>query len=427
MKIIPTQQPSSTLGPMIIIGSLFFIFGFVTWLNSLLIPYLKIACELSETQSYLVTFAFYISYLVMAPISAKVLKRYGFKKGMGISLAIMALGAALFIPAAFLRAYELFLLGLFTIGGGLAILQTASNPYITILGPVESAAKRISIMGIFNKLAGAAAPIVLGFFLNLDEADKIASQVNSLSKSEHKAALDAVALQVVHPYMGIVLVLAILAYFIIKSNLPEVEPPEEEVEDSLSEAPERNSIWAHRQIVLGFIALFMYVGVEVIAGDTIIAYGKSLGIPLSQAKFFTGLTMSAMISGYLIGIWAIPRFIAQEVALKWCAILGMIFTVIIVSTTGMVSLAFVAMLGLANSLVWPAIWPLALRGMGRLTPSASGLLVMGIAGGAVLPLAYGQLSQLIGNTQAYWIVFPSYLFVLYYATLGHRTSHKQRP
>ncbi len=423
-KISSQQGNQSTVGPMIIIAVLFFIFGFVTWLNSLLIPYLRIACELTEVQSYLVTFAFYIAYLVMAPVSTRVLNRFGFKKGMSISLAIMAVGALLFIPAAFSRTYFVFLMGLFIMGGGLAILQTASNPYITIIGPVETAAKRISIMGICNKIAGAAAPIILGLFLNLGEADKIAKQVASMPAEEYSAALDKIALQVVNPYIGIVVVLIILAIWISKANLPEVQGDEEQAADHHNLSEDKKSVWHFPHVVLGFITLFLYVGVEVLAGDTIIAYGVSQGISLEDASFFTGFTMGAMVVGYIIGIITIPKYLKQETALKICAILGIIFTVGIVTTSGMTSIYCVALLGLANSLIWPAIWPLALKGVGKFTNAASGLLVMGIAGGAVIPLLYGQIAHSIGSHSAYWVALPCYLFILYYAIAGHKAGKK---
>ncbi len=418
------KNSQSTLGPMIIIGALFFIFGFVTWLNSLLIPYLRIACELTEVQSYLVTFAFYIAYLVMAPVSTWVLNRFGFKKGMSLSLGIMAVGALLFIPAAFSRTYLLFLMGLFIMGGGLAILQTASNPYITIVGPIESAARRISIMGICNKFAGAIAPVLFGLFLQVGEADKIKQQVDSMSAADYSAALDQVALKVVNPYIGIVVVLVILALWISRANLPEVKGDEEETADHHTISEEKKSLWNFPHVILAFIALFLYVGVEVIAGDTIIAYGVSQGISLSKASFFTALTMGSMVVGYIIGIIAIPKYMTQETALKLCAILGILFTIGIVFTTGMTSLLFVALLGLANSLIWPAIWPLALKGVGKFTSAASGLLVRGIAGGAVLPLLYGQLSHSIGSHSAYWIALPCYLFILYFAIAGHKVGKK---
>lgn len=419
-----TQNNQSTVGPMIIIGSLFFIFGFATWLNSLLIPYLRIACELSEVQSYFVTFAFYIAYLVMAPVSTWVLNKFGFKNGMAVSLGIMAVGALLFIPAAYSRTYILFLLGLFIMGGGLAILQTASNPYITILGPVETAAKRISIMGICNKFAGALAPIILGYFLKLDEADAVKNQLASMTPEESSLALDKIALQVVNPYIGIVVVLVLLGFWISKSNLPEVKGDEEEDETHHNLTESKQSIFDFPHVLLGFIALFAYVGVEVLAGDTIIAYGTYLGIPLNTAKFFTSFTMGAMVVGYIIGIIAIPKYLTQETALKLCAILGIILTVGIAFTDGMVSLTLVGLLGLANSLVWPAIWPLALKGVGKFTSAASGILVMGIAGGAVIPLLYGQLAHATNSHQAYWIALPCYLYILYYAVAGHKVRKK---
>lgn len=418
-----TQNNQSTVGPMIIIGSLFFIFGFVTWLNSLLIPYLRIACELTEVQSYLVTFAFYIAYLVMAPVSTWVLNKFGFKNGMAVSLGIMAVGALLFIPAAFMRTYLLFLVGLFVMGGGLAILQTASNPYITILGPVETAARRMSIMGICNKFAGALAPIILGYFLKLDEADKVQNELASMDPAAATQALNQIALQVVNPYIGIVVVLVVLAFLVSKSTLPEVEGDTEDTPEGES-AGRKQSIFDFPHVLLGFVALFAYVGVEVIAGDTIIAYGSFLGIPLSTAKFFTAFTMVSMVLGYIVGIVAIPKYFSQEAALKVCSIMGIVLTFGIVATDGIVSLTLVGLLGLANSLVWPAIWPLALKGVGKFTSAASGILVMGIAGGAVIPLLYGTLAHSIGAHQAYWIALPCYLYILYYALVGHKVRKK---
>lgn len=413
---------SSTIGPMFIIGALFFIFGFATWLNSLLIPYLRIACELTEVQSYFVTFAFYIAYLVMAPVSTRVLDTFGFKRGMGISLGVMAFGAFLFIPAAYMREYVVFLIGLFIMGGGLAILQTASNPYITILGPVETAARRISIMGICNKFAGASAPIILGLFLKLDEADELVSNIENMSSTAYSTALDTMALKVVNPYIGIVIVLIILAIWIFNSNLPEVSGDEEETDHHHLLSENKTSVFQFPHVLLGVIALFLYVGVEVIAGDTIIAYGSSLGIPLATAKYFTTGTMAAMVLGYLVGIVIIPKYINQATALKICALLGIAFTFGILFTQGTTSLVFVALLGLANSLVWPAVWPLALEGVGKFTSAASGLLVMGIAGGAIIPLLYGQLADMFDTTQAYWIALPCYLFLLYYSIRGHKAG-----
>ncbi|MCH4822458.1 sugar MFS transporter [Gramella lutea] len=409
----------STTRSIIIIGALFFIFGFVTWLNSLLIPYLEIACELTKFQSFFVTFAFYIAYVVMAPVSTKTLNWLGFKKGMSVALVIMAFGALLFIPAAITRTYLLFLSGLFIMGSGLAILQTASNPYVTIVGPAESAAKRISIMGICNKLAGAIAPILIGFFLQLEKADELQSDIANLTSAERINELNEMALRVIPPYIGIIAVLLILAFWVFKSSLPEVDTDEEDETLSTTNAG-KTSVFDFPHVILGVITLFLYVGVEVIAADSIISYGASQGIALTTAKYFATGTMVSMVIGYIIGIITIPKVISQENALRVSAVLGIVFSILAIFTEGYVSLAFIALLGLANSLMWPAIWPMALADVGRFTKAASSLLVMGIAGGAIIPLAYGALAETWNPQDAYWVMIPCYLFILYFAVLGYK-------
>jgi len=416
----PVKQ--SGIPPIAIIGALFFIFGFVTWLNSVLIPYLKIACELNNFESYLVTFAFYISYLVMAIPSAWVLKITGFKKGMALGLGVMALGALVFIPAAMIRMYELFLLGLFVQGTGLALLQTASNPYITILGPPESAAKRISIMGICNKVAGAIAPIVLGA-VALKDADALQIRIKTMTAMEKAAELDMLAGRVILPYIIIMAVLVILGVLVSKSSLPEVDTDAED-EAVAAANTGKTSIVQFPHLLLGVFTLFLYVGVEVIAGDTIISYGASQGIALSTAKYFTTMTLIGMIVGYLVGIACIPKYFSQETAMKVFAMMGLAFTLGAIFTEGFVSVTFIALLGLANSLVWPAIWPLALSGLGRFTKIGSSLLVMGIAGGAILPLIYGHLADTWDPREAYWIAVPCYLFIWFYAVKGYNIGKK---
>jgi FHS family L-fucose permease-like MFS transporter len=418
---------SATLAPpassqqnrsIVIIGSLFFIFGFVTWLNSVLIPYLKISCELTNFEAYLVAFAFYISYLVMAIPSAWVLKATGFKKGMSAGLIVMGVGALLFVPAALTRTYGLFLLGLFVQGTGLAVLQTAANPYITILGPRESAAKRISIMGICNKVAGALAPIALGA-VALKDADALVKRVATMSAADKAAELNALAARVVTPYLlmlGVLVVLATLIYF---SSLPEIDTDHED-EAVAAANTNKSSVFHFPHLILGALAMFFYVGVEVIAGDTIISYGASQGIALATAKFFTTCTLVAMIVGYGVGIVAIPRFISQEKALQVSAVTGVLFALGAIFTTGYTSVLFISLLGLANSLIFPAIWPLAIDGLGRFTKLGSSLLIMAIAGGAVLPPLYGLLADYTSPQLAYWLVIPCYFFLLFYGTAGHK-------
>src|SRR6185436_4707579 len=254
-----------------ILGTLFFIFGFVTWLNGTLIPYLKIACVLNNFESYLVAFAFYISYFFTALPSSWILKKTGFKKGMMVGLLVMAGGALVFIPAAQTRTYGLFLTGLFIIGTGLSILQTASNPYITILGPLESAAKRISIMGICNKVAGTLAPIILGAIV-LSDADTLVKELQEMNAADKIIKLNELASRVIFPYTIMAIVLAGLAMMIRFSNIPEIETEEENVK--VADPVTKKNIFQFPNLVLGVIALFLYVGVEVMAGDTIGPYGQ---------------------------------------------------------------------------------------------------------------------------------------------------------
>ncbi len=414
------QSSRSNLIPIIIIGAFFFIFGFVTWLNGTLIPYLRIACELNTFQSMFVAFAFYISYFVMALPSSWILKLTGFKKGMMLGLLVMAAGALIFIPAANTRTYGLFLTGLFVIGTGLSILQTASNPYITILGPIESAAKRISIMGICNKVAGFLAPIILGAII-LSDADKLVAELQTLDAAAKAIRLDEIATRVINPYLIMALILIGLALMVRFSPLPEVEM-EQNGNGSAIPTEDKKNIFLYPNLVLGVIAIFLYVGVEVVAGDTLPMYGQSQGIALSEARNFTSFTLAAMVIGYIIGVISIPKFISQSRALAISAGAGIVFSIVAIFTNGYTSVLFIALLGLANALMWPAIWPLAIHGLGKFTKTGSAMLIMGIAGGALLPLLWGLLSMVhaIGHQQAYWILVPCYLFILHYSLNGHR-------
>ncbi|MFA5418260.1 MAG: sugar MFS transporter [Bacteroidales bacterium] len=406
-----------------IIGVLFFIFGFVTWLNGILIPYLKIACELTNFQAMFVAFAFYISYTVMALPSAWVLKKTGFKNGMMVGLLVMAVGTILFIPAAYTRLYGLFLLGLFIMGTGLAVLQTASNPYIIIIGPVESAAKRISIMGIANKVAGMLAPLILAYFI-LNDGDEFVASLSGLDETAKNLQLDILSQRVIMPYLVMTVVLVLLGIGIRFSPLPEIENEQEETNDS--DTKTKTNIFQFPNLVLGVLALFLYVGVEVIAGDTIIRFGMSLGFPIDQAKLFTSFTLGGMVVGYLLGIALIPKVISQQNALAVSAVLGIILSVSVVFGSPLISVTSVALLGLANALVWPAIWPLAIHGLGRFIKTGSAMLIMAIAGGALLPLLWGQLSDVFSPQQAYWVLIPGYLVIYLYAIRWHKMTSWKR-
>jgi len=405
-----------------IIGLLFFIFGFVTWLNGTLIPFLKLACELDTLQALFVTFAFYISYFFLAIPSSKILQRTGFKNGMALGLLVMAVGCVIFIPAAQERAFSLFLTGLFVQGMGLSLLQTASNPYISIIGPIESAAQRISIMGICNKVAGILSPLILSSIV-LKNATAIETQINAATDAVIKnGLLDELAGRVVMPYVVMAVVLAALALMIRSSSLPEIDTSADSSEEGqTSLAAGRTSVLQFPHLVLGALAIFVYVGAEVMAGDVIGVYGKSLGFDLDQTKYFTTFTLGAMLLGYILSILLIPKYIAQQDFLKYSAILGAVLTVMTYFTTGSTAVTCIAFLGLANAVMWPAIFPLAINGLGRFTQIGSAWLVMGIAGGAIIPQCYGLLEKSIGYQAAFLVLMlPCYLYLLYYAMRGYR-------
>ena len=401
------SKNNNYLVPLITIGILFFVMGFVTWVNGTLITFFKKAFSLDNTSSYLVTFAFFISYTVMAIPCSMVLKKTGFKNGMSLALMVMAVGTLIFIPAAEMASYPLFLVGLFTIGIGLTVLQTASNPYATILGPRESAAQRISIMGIANKGAGIISQIVIGKLL-----------LAGVASTNPKDELD----KVVVPYLVLTGILVALALIIrLSKGLVEVSEEEEEPVAGAVVSVQKTSVFQYPNLVLGVIALFCYVGVEVIAADTIINYGVSLGIPENEARVFGAYTLGGMMFGYVLGIALIPKFVSQQAYMLFSAILGLVVTIIAVLTTGFTSVMCIAVLGFANAVIWPALWPLALSGLGKFTKIASALLVMGISGGAIMPLVYGGIADSIGSTQkAYLLVLPLYAFIVYFGLVGHK-------
>ena len=419
--------------PMLLIGILFFVFGFVTWLNGALIPFLKIACELNDFQAYLVTFVFYIAYFVMALPTASILNRVGYKLGMSLGLGTMALGASLFILAAFVGHFATFLIALFVLGTGLTLLQTAANPYIVCIGPRESAAMRISLMGIVNKGAGFIVPILFTAWV-LTGMEPYSEQVlASLTDVERNLALAELSNRLVMPYLLMGLVLIGLMLFVYFSPLPEPDLGEQ----TQSSRADWREVLRYPQVVLGALTLFCYVGVEVIAGDSIGLFSQGLGV--AHYGMMTSYTMGFMVLGYVLGIVLIPRLVSQQVALIGSGIAGLVFTLgvllsdsqsmqvsqLLLGWLGVLAVPdpvmFLALLGLANALVWPALWPLALHGLGRLTATASALLIMGIAGGAILPLLYGFISHSHGDSQlAYVIMLPCYGLIFYYAIWGHK-------
>jgi FHS family L-fucose permease-like MFS transporter len=414
---------------IMIIGMLFFIFGFVSWVNAILIPYFRIACELSGNfESYLVTFAFYISYFVMSVPASVLLQRVGFKRGMMTGFFFMAAGAFIFIPAAYLRTYGIFLAGLFTIGTGLAILQTAANPYITVLGPKEQAARRISIMGICNKGAGILAPLIFAAVILKATDTELFKSLETMNVQSKSAALDELIRRVIFPYAIVGAVLVLLGLFVRFSPLPEIDTEAEDAEQA-KQNESKTGILQFPHVVLGAVAIFFHVGTQVISIDTIIGYAGDMELTIPEAKAFPSYTLAATIIGYLIGIAAIPTLINQRTALRICTLLGMLFTVFALLLKKQVylfgydadiSIWFIVLLGLANSLVWAGIWPLALDGLGRYTKIGASLLIMGLCGNALMPLAYGALADSVGLRYGYIVLIPCYLYLIWYAFHGHK-------
>ena len=432
------SKGKNNLVPIAIIGGLFFIFGFVTWINGALIPFMKTINELTDAQSYLVASASYISFVLMALPASYLLNKIGYRKGMSLGLIIMGIGALVFIPAAEARTYWVFLLAIFIQGIGMTILQTAANPYITILGPIESGAKRIAIMGIANKTAGALGSLIFGALL-LSGIDEVKEKLSTVSIEEKSMLLDTMADSVFVPYLVMAVILFLLGFLIRKAPLPNVVAAE--ATERKDNGSTKTSIFQFPHLWLGVLALFVYIGAEVIAGDTIIAYGISIGFTGEEAKFFTTYTLMAMVATYALGVFLIPKYIKQKTALIASAILGIIFSICILNTTGFASILFVAALGIANALVWPAIWPLTLEGLGKFTKTASALLIMAISGGAIIPPLYGRMvdsntHELItggmqqadaiaaASTSSYWILIPCYTMILLFAIWGHKIGKK---
>ncbi|NPD66575.1 sugar MFS transporter [Lichenicola cladoniae] len=405
--------------PIATIGLLFFIIGFVTWLNGPLISFVQLAFTLNEVNAFLVPMVFYISYLVLALPASAILRRIGMKKGLVLALLVMAVGTYLFGQFVSLRIYAGALFGLFVLGAGLSLLQTAINPYISMIGPIEGAARRIALMGICNKFAGLLAPIVLGALVLRDMggiADRVA---NAASPEARDAVLAGFAHSVFLPYLGMSALLVLAAAGIALSSLPDIDPGKSNAGGNAGSAtrwPTAPNLW------FGILCLFLYVGAEVMAGDAIGTYGRGFHLPLDQTKFFTSFTLAAMVVGYVVGFLLTPRFVSQERYLAGSAALGIVLTTCAALTHGYVSVLCVAALGFANAMMWPAIFPLAIRGLGVATETGSALLIMGICGGAVIPQIFVHLKQHFDFQIVFWCVMaPIYGYILFYGLIGARS------
>jgi len=427
------------------------VFGLVSWVNAILIPYFRIILELkSNIQSYLVTFAFYIAYFVMAIPSGLLLNRVGYKRGIMYGFICMAVGALIFVPAALIRQYWLFLIGLYCIGTGLAILQTAANPYVTIIGPIESAARRMSIMGIFNKLAGILAPLLFSaVVLEAVDSTIVANlEAGILAGLEKELALRQLTHALITPYAILTAILLVVGIGIRFSVLPEIEPEEEEEgvavrSDTVSKTDLEHAkgikkakrLIDHPYLIFGALALFLHVGTQVISIDTIINYAGEMGIGLIDAKVFPSYTLTCTIISYMLGILLIPRLVSQTTALKFCSTLGLIlslgvvllnFSVSFLGHSANISIWLLASIGFANALIYAGIWPLSIHGLGKLTKTGSSLLIMGLSGNAILPLVYGAVADVHGLRAGYWVLVPCFLYIMWFAFYGHKIRSWKR-
>lgn len=406
---------------LVMLGCLFFVFGLVSWVNSILVPYFKVACGLeSGVQTYLVTFSFYIAYLVMTVPASFLLRKVGYKRGALTGLWIMSAGALMFWPAALTRSYGFFLVALFTIGTALAVLQSVANPFVTIIGPHESAAKRISVMGICNKAAGIIAPLLFAAAVIRPEDKVIMEQVESglLAGNALEAALDEMIKGVILPYVVLSVILFVFGILFYKSPIKDINPDRDN--KAVMDGGDRKSVWSYPYLVLGVIALFAHLGSQQISVSTIIGYAQSMGMNLEAAKVFPSYTLACILIGYLIGVITIPKYISQQKSLVVCTVAGLVLSCLVLVLPERLSIWSLVLLGVPNSLIYAGIWPLAIRGLGRWTSTGSSLLVMALCGNAVLSLLYGYVSDYMSLQASYWLLLPCFVYMIFYAIYGYK-------
>ena len=407
-----TSKGNTLVIPLLIVGVLFFVIGFGVGISGFLTPFLKDALHLTVTQSYLVTAAIFSAFVVFGSPAGWVIRKVGYKISIVYSLLIMAVGMVLFVPSANLASFPIFLLALFIGGVGNTLLQAAVNPYVTIVGPMDSAAMRMSLMGIMNKLAWWMGPVFLGLFLDLKNVQ-----------------LD----QVSFPFYIVSGILVALSVFMYFAPLPEVKAAGEDESDASvasAYATGKTSIFQMPHLLLGVLALFFYVGVETLPMASIIGFAKSIfGENMANPEGYAKYVPIGMFIGYIFGATMIPKIISQINALRLFTMIGLIASLCVIFIEGEWAIFSLIAIGFANSIMWGAIWPLAIADLGKFTKTGASLLVMGIVGGAILPLIFGflldffktaEISTIADYQHAYWIFIPAYLFIFYFGTIGYK-------
>jgi len=414
------KRMSGQVASLVMLSCLFFVFGLVSWVNSILVPYFKVACELkSEVQGYLAQFAFYIAYLVMTIPASCLLSRTGYKKGAMIGLWILAVGAFIFVPAAALRTYNLFLVGLFTMGTALAILQTVANPFVTIIGPIESAAKRISIVGICNKLAGILAPIIFSALVIAPQKEKMSLiESGQLTDAAKDAALGDLLGGVIPPYIVLGVLLLIFGVVFYKSSIQDINPSKHKGEAG---GEGRKSLFSYPYLVLGCMALFCHLGTQALSINTIIGYAKSAEV--QNVTLFPSLTLTCTMIGYFFGVMLIPKHLSQQQTLKICTMLGLVLSILVMLLEPRHSIWCLVLMGIPNSVIYAGIWPLAIHDLGKWTNLGSAIMVMMLCASAIFPLIYASIADATGSLHtAYWILIPGFVYMVYYAFFGHKVN-----
>ena len=398
------------LAPLGVAAAIFFTMGFVTWMNGPLISFVRVAFDLSDTSAFLVPMVFYFSYFLFSLPASFLARKLGLRTGLSVSLLLCAAGVALFGQFIAMRLYGGALTGLLVMGAGLSLMQVVINPLVSLLGPSERASQRIAIMGVCNKCAGILAPIVLATLV-MGDIGSISQRAQEMTDPAARNALLAGFVHAIYaPYMTMAVILLVTAIGVAVCPLPDLQA-----------APLPGPLESSRRIfrphlVAGIAVMFLYVGIEVMAGDAIGTYGQGFGLPLSQTRFFTSLTLAAMLGGYVTGFLIVPRFVTQERLMELACMLGGLLTITAFLTHGYVSVLCVALLGAANAMLMPTIFPIAIRGAGLWTPLASALLVMAYSGGAIIPQIYVALKPVIGFQAMFaLLVLPSYLALLLYA------------
>lgn len=387
--------------PLAFIGMMFFAIGFALGINSFLIPVLNGTLGVSSGKSYLILAATFSTFIIFGYPASLTIAKIGYKRTMSLSFLLFAAAFALFIPSAHYESFTLFLIASFVSGIANTFLQASVNPYITILGPIDSAAKRMSIMGICNKLAWPVAPVFLAFIIGKNTTDTLISDLFL-------------------PFYIITAIFIVLGIISLFAPLPEVKAAGEDSEsaDDCPYAANKSSIWEFPHLLLGALTLFFYVGVETVALGTLVDYATWLG--LADASSYAWISPVGMVIGYICGIIFIPKYLSQSNALIICSLLGIAGSLLVVLTPGPISIWFISLMALGCSLMWPALWPLAMADLGKFTKTGASFLVMAIAGGAVIPTIFGFMKDTVGAQNSYWIALPIFLFILYYGVSGYK-------